>query len=57
MARAKLEMMDRLPVRILGAVLNDVQAEGVYRYYGYLAGYEAEEERDGRQLPAGTTTS
>lgn len=45
LARAKLEMMDRLPVRILGAVLNDVKPEGVYRYYGYLAGYEAEEER------------
>ncbi|HWH03470.1 MAG TPA: polysaccharide biosynthesis tyrosine autokinase [Gemmatimonadales bacterium] len=60
LARAKLEMMDRLPVRILGAVLNDVKAEGVYRYYGYLAGYEAEEERkagkDPRQIatPAGT---
>jgi hypothetical protein len=52
-------MMDRLPVRILGAVLNDVKPEGVYRYYGYLAGYEAEEERkagkDPRQIatPAG----
>ncbi|HTY06467.1 MAG TPA: polysaccharide biosynthesis tyrosine autokinase [Gemmatimonadales bacterium] len=57
MARAKLEMMDRLPVRILGAVLNDVQAEGVYRYYGYLAGYEAEEERDGMRLPAGAGKS
>ena len=45
MARAKLEMVDRRPVRILGAVLNDVKPEGVYRYYGYLAGYEAEEER------------
>jgi hypothetical protein len=22
-----------------------VKPEGVYRYYGYLAGYEAEEER------------
>src|SRR5690348_684905 len=60
LARAKLEMMDRLPVRILGAVLNDVKAEGVYRYYGYLAGYEAEEERkagkDQRQIatPANT---
>jgi len=59
LARAKLEMMDRLPVRILGAVLNDVKPEGVYRYYGYLAGYEAEEERkagkDQRQIatPAG----
>ena len=54
LARAKLEMMDRLPVRILGAVLNDVKAEGVYRYYGYLAGYEAEEER--KQHPKAIAT-
>jgi len=58
MARAKLEMLDRLPVRILGAVLNDVQAEGVYRYYGYLAGYEAEEERKaGKELKQIATTA
>ena len=60
LARAKLEMMDRLPVRILGAVLNDVKAEGVYRYYGYLAGYEAEEERkagkDQRQIATTANT-
>jgi capsular exopolysaccharide synthesis family protein len=60
LARAKLEMMDRLPVRILGAVLNDVKAEGVYRYYGYLAGYEAEEERkagkDPRQIATAANT-
>jgi len=55
LARAKLEMLDRLPVRILGAVLNDVKPEGVYRYYGYLAGYEAEEERkaEPRAIPMG----
>jgi len=51
LARAKLDMIDRLPVRILGAILNDVRSEGVYRYYGYLSGYEAEEEREGRRLP------
>jgi capsular exopolysaccharide synthesis family protein len=44
LAKAKLEMIDRLPVRILGAVLNDVKAEGVYRYYGYLDGYDMEPE-------------
>jgi len=44
LARAKLEMLDRLPVRILGAVLNDVKPEGVYRYYGYLDGYDMEPE-------------
>ena len=55
LARAKLEMLDRLPVRILGAVLNDVKPEGVYRYYGYLAGYEAEEER--KQTPRAIPTA
>jgi succinoglycan biosynthesis transport protein ExoP len=49
LARAKLEMLDRLPVRILGAVLNDVKAEGAYRYYGYIAGYDVGEEAE----PAG----
>ncbi|CAN5548425.1 hypothetical protein BH24GEM3_BH24GEM3_23060 [soil metagenome] len=45
LAEAKLDLMDRLPVRILGAVLNDVEPRGVYRYYAYLAGYEAHDER------------
>lgn len=44
-AEAKLSVLDRLPVRILGAVLNGVPAGGAYRYYGYLPGYEAVDER------------
>lgn len=56
LARAKLDMLDRLPVRILGAVLNDVRPEGVYRYYGYLAGYEAEEERERAPRQLGKTS-
>jgi len=50
---AKLEVLDRLPVRLLGAALNDVPqgaAYGYYAYYSYhLPGYEAIEERDGRR--------
>ncbi|MGH7658097.1 MAG: tyrosine-protein kinase family protein, partial [Gemmatimonadales bacterium] len=42
MAEAKLKLLDRLPVRVLGAVLNDIRTEGVYRYYSYLYGYSAE---------------
>jgi succinoglycan biosynthesis transport protein ExoP len=34
LAAAKLEILDRLPVRILGAVLNGVPEGGAYRYYG-----------------------
>jgi capsular exopolysaccharide synthesis family protein len=41
----KLELLDRLPVRLLGAILNDVPPRGVYRYYAYLPGYETREER------------
>jgi capsular exopolysaccharide synthesis family protein len=55
---AKLEVLDRLPVRLLGAVLNDVPrgaAYGYYAYYSYyLPGYEAVEEvePEGRRVSA-----
>jgi len=55
MAEAKLRLLDRLPVRVLGAVLNEVQAEGVYRYYTYLYGYSSDEEPG--QLAASTGAS
>ncbi|HET8648418.1 MAG TPA: polysaccharide biosynthesis tyrosine autokinase [Gemmatimonadales bacterium] len=44
MAEAKLKLLDRLPVRILGAVLNDIQTSGVYKYYSYIYGYTSDEE-------------
>jgi len=47
LAEAKMDMLDRLPVRILGAILNDVTPGGPYRYYGYhyyLDGYETRDE-------------
>jgi capsular exopolysaccharide synthesis family protein len=47
LAEAKLDMIDRLPIRILGAILNDVQPTGHYRYYGYhyyVEGYESRDE-------------
>lgn len=34
LAAAKLTILDRLPIRILGAVLNGIPAGGLYRYYG-----------------------
>jgi capsular exopolysaccharide synthesis family protein len=34
LAAAKLEVLDRLPIRILGAVINAVPGGGAYRYYG-----------------------
>ncbi|MGD8867623.1 MAG: polysaccharide biosynthesis tyrosine autokinase [Gemmatimonadales bacterium] len=46
----KLDLILQLPVRVLGAILNDVPARGIYRYYGsayyssYLPGYETRDE-------------
>ncbi|MFL5574186.1 MAG: GumC family protein [Gemmatimonadaceae bacterium] len=34
LAAAKLEVVDRLPIRVLGAVINSIKDEGAYRYYG-----------------------
>jgi len=49
---AKLEVLDRFPIRLLGAVLNDVPRDAAYGYYAYysyyLPGYEAVDEGAGR---------
>jgi len=48
-AEAKLDVLDRLPIRVLGAVLNDVRLGGEYRYYSYhIAGYEVGDEKAAR---------
>ena len=53
LAEAKLQVLDRLPIRLLGAVLNDVRlGEGAYKYYAYNYGYLAGDEEDAAQLPA-----
>lgn len=44
MAEAKLALVDRLPVRVMGAVLNDIRQAGAYRYYSYLYGYSVVDE-------------
>jgi tyrosine-protein kinase Etk/Wzc len=47
MAEARLDMLDRLPIRVLGAVLNDVRGGDVYRYYSYgIPGYGHSDERE-----------
>lgn len=42
LAQIKLEQLSRLPIRILGAILNDVDPTDGYSYYysNYLPGYE-----------------
>jgi capsular exopolysaccharide synthesis family protein len=51
-AMAKLDDVSRLPIRMLGAVINDVRPGGAYGHYasyGYLPGYETSEEDDTRE--------
>ena len=60
MAEAKLDVLDRLPIRVLGAVLNDVREGGSYRYYSYsyyISGYEATDEEgdEAKKLPSGAS--
>ncbi len=62
LAETRLGDLTRLPIRLLGAVLNDVPTgAGPYRYYSYLPGYGAGDEgtsSNGRRRPtalAGST--
>ena len=57
LAEAKLQAVDRLPVRLLGAILNDVRVgEGAYKHYSYSYGYLADDEQSEAQgLPATTS--
>jgi len=56
LAEAKLEVVDRLPIRLVGAVLNDVRTTmAEYKYYSYSYGYAATDEiEETPQLPAVT---
>ena len=44
MAAAKLAPLDRLPVEIIGAVLNAVRSNGAFQYHAYVSGYEPLDE-------------
>ncbi len=53
LAEAKLEILRRLPLRVLGTVLNDVRDGSEYRAYAYyLDGYELANEPHFRLLAA-----
>lgn len=45
-AAARLEVIDRLPVRVMGAILNDVPESNAFSYYSHysLPGYETRSE-------------
>ncbi len=49
-AKAKLKLMERLPVRILGAVVNAVSSADVYAEYSYLYGYGPDADADSEVL-------
>ena len=55
-AGAKLEVLDRLSIRLLGAVLNDVPHGAAYSYYAYysyyLPDYATVDEGDGHHASA-----
>ena len=45
LAEAKLQIVDQLPIRLVGAVLNDVRTTmNDYKYYSYTYGYGAVDE-------------
>ena len=53
LAEAKLQIVDQLPIRMVGAILNDVRASmNEYKYYSYSYGYgSSDESKEERALP------
>jgi tyrosine-protein kinase Etk/Wzc len=57
LAENKLEILDRLPVTIIGAVLNAISSGRAYRYYSDYATYEGEEDQDEIDFDGGPPSS
>lgn len=55
LAAAKLTTLDRLPVDIVGAVLNAVPATGEFQYYAYSSGYGVESTEPAGELIESST--
>jgi succinoglycan biosynthesis transport protein ExoP len=53
MAAAKMAVVDTLPVRVMGAVLNGIKMTGAYQYYSYYQEYAARDEEIAGQLASG----
>src|SRR5438874_6181604 len=56
LAATKLEQLENLPVRVMGAVLNDVRPRGVYRYYTYDVTAYSKAGTDGDSSGRGSPT-
>jgi len=44
MAQAKMAVVETLPVRVIGGILNGIEMKGVYQYYSYYQEYAATDE-------------
>jgi hypothetical protein len=40
----KLSVLDRIPAKVLGAVLNGVHLNGEFQYYAYAPGYSIQSD-------------
>lgn len=56
MAQAKMQLLQRLPVQVLGAVLNEIETVGAYKNYSYIGSYYTAEDEDAAThiFPSGT---
>jgi capsular exopolysaccharide synthesis family protein len=57
LAGAKLNTLDRMPIRLLGAVLNDIKDSTEYRFYRYLDNYGEVESAPEVALLASSTNN
>lgn len=54
MAAAKMAVVDTLPVRVMGTVLNGIKLSGVYQYYSYYQDYEAYDAEPEARIASGS---
>jgi succinoglycan biosynthesis transport protein ExoP len=57
MAEAKMAVVDTLPVRVMGAVLNGIKLAGAYQYYAYYEEYAAHDGESVARLTDGATSA
>lgn len=55
LAAAKLLLVDRLPIQVIGAVLNAVQLDAEFQYYGYASGYGYTDQTESESTALQTT--